>query len=142
MIQRTALPLLTALLIGNSFALAEPLAVVVDAHAGIERMSHDEVINIFLGRYRRLPNGIGATPIDQPEDGNLKNLFYRRLVNKSPSEINAYWARLIFSGKTAPPTQSSSATEVTKLLINSTGGITYMDRSKVDGRFHIVLELN
>lgn len=121
-------------------AIADPV-VVVNARSGVSQLSQDEVINIFLGRYRRLPNGVTAIPVDQPESSPLRGEFYRRLVNKDLHEINAYWSRLIFSGKTTPPSQAADANEVITLLTGNIGGIAYLDRSRIDSRFRIVLEL-
>ena len=118
---------------------AEPV-VVVNAASSIQRLSQDEIINIFLGRYRRLPNGETAIPIDQPDGDPLRAEFYRRLVNKDLNEINAYWARLIFSGRTSPPIQAVDAAEVIQLLKANPGGITYVERNQVDKRLRIVLE--
>ena len=132
--------LLCLLLIATAPAHAEPV-VVVSARSGIERLSRDEVVNIFLGRYRGLSNGTQAIPIDQPEGGSLRAEFYRRLVNKELNEINAYWSRLIFSGKTSPPRQAADAAEVYALLARNPGGIAYIERAQVDHRFRIVLEL-
>lgn len=119
---------------------AEPV-VVVNAASAISALSQDDVINIFLGRYRRLPNGGTAAPIDQPESSPLRAEFYRRLVNKDLNEVNAYWARLIFSGKTSPPLQAANSAEVISLLVDSASSIGYIDRSQLDKRFRIVLEL-
>jgi ABC-type phosphate transport system substrate-binding protein len=126
------------LALGSGLAHAE-VVVVVDAAAGIERLTPDQVINIFLGRHRKLPSGIAALPVDQPATDNLRAEFYRKLVDKDLNEINAYWARLHFSGKTAPPTQAASATEVLKHVIGKPGGIGYIDRSQADARVRIVL---
>ena len=138
---RTLPLLLICVLLGvASGPHAEPV-VVVNARSGIERLSQDEVINIFLGRYRKLPNGAQAIPIDQPETSALRAEFYRRLVNKELNEINAYWSRLIFSGKTSPPRSAASVSEVITLLGSHAGSIAYIERSQVDPRFRIVLEL-
>jgi hypothetical protein len=128
-----------ALLSFGSAARAEPV-VVVSAASAIGQLSHDEVVNIFLGRYRSLPSGGLAIPIDQPENAVIRAEFYRRLVNKNINEINAYWARLVFSGKTAPPRQVDSATGFFQLLMASPDAIGYVDRSQVDRRLRVVLE--
>lgn len=122
-----------------SYAVSD-VVVVVDAKSGIERLSREDVINIFLGRHRTLPNGSVAVPVDQPLVGGARSEFYRKLVDKDLSEINAYWARLVFSGKTSPPLQASSASEVLAQVVKSPGGIGYMDRSQVDARVKVVLE--
>ena len=129
---------LTLLHLGAA-ASAEPV-VVVNARSAVVRLSRDEVINIFLGRYRQLPTGETALPVDQPEGSTLRSEFYRRLVNKEPNEINAYWSRLIFSGKTAPPKNASSPAEVVSYLTGNAGAITYIERTQMDIRFRVVFE--
>jgi len=120
-------------------AAAEPV-VVVSAASSMGQLSQDQVINIFLGRYRGLPGGGTALPIDQPEGEPLRAEFYRRLVNKNLNEINAYWSRLVFSGKTSPPLQAANAAEVMLILSGNPDSIAYIDRRQADKRFRIVLE--
>lgn len=132
--------LLVGLLSQATLARAEPV-VVVNARGGVSQLSQDAVINIFLGRYRRFPDGAAAIPIDQPEGSPLRAEFYRKLVNKDLNQINAYWSRLIFSGKTPPPLQAANAAEVLQLLAANAGGIAYIERNLVDSRFRVVLEL-
>ncbi len=128
-----------ALLQVSGSVCAEPV-VVVNARSGVVQLSRDEVINIFLGRYRQLPTGEAAVPIDQPEGSALRADFYRKLVNKDLNQINAYWARLIFSGKTAPPKDTESFSEVIAYLLGNPGGVAYIDRAQLDKRFRVVLE--
>jgi ABC-type phosphate transport system substrate-binding protein len=115
------------------------VVVVVDAKSGVERLTQDEVINIFLGRHRKLPTGIAALPIDQPLAGGLRAEFYRKLADKDLAEINAYWARLYFSGKTRPPLQANSASEVLAHVVGNPGGVGYLERNQADARVKIVL---
>lgn len=119
-------------------ALAD-VVVVVDAKSGVERLTQDEVINIFLGRHRKLPTGIAALPIDQPLAGGVRAEFYRKLADKDLAEINAYWARLYFSGKTRPPLQASSANEVLAHVAGNPGGVGYLERNQADARVKVVL---
>jgi hypothetical protein len=78
--------------------------------------------------------------VDQPAGSAAKAEFYRRLADKDLAEINAYWARLFFSGKTSPPLQAGSATEALQMIATMPGGIGYLERSQVDHRLRIVLE--
>ena len=135
-----ALRLFLLLLLLPSLAAAESIVVVVNPGSGIESLSRNDVINIFLGRFRQLPSGITAQPIDLPVSTE-RALFYRLLVNKEPAEINAYWARLVFSGRTLPPLQTDQPAEAIKALHAIAGGITYIERSKVSSREKIVFEL-
>lgn len=113
--------------------------LVVNARSPIEKITHEEIINVYMGRYRRLPSGVITQPIDQAE-GPERTDFYRRLVNKSVPEINAYWARLIFSGKSSPPDVAASSKDLTKILTSNLNAIGYLDRKDVDGRMRIIFE--
>lgn len=130
--------LMLALLTGGA-AQADPV-VVVPARLGVEKLSHEEVTNIFMGRFRALPSGAPALPIDQPSGSPLRTLFYQRLVNKDPASINAYWSRLHFSGKATPPLQVDSEAQVIQQLLTRPGAIAYVERSRVDARLRIVFE--
>lgn len=132
---------LTALLAALGGATAGELVVVVSAKSAVTRLSQDEVIDIFLGRRRELPNGQAAAPIDQPKTSATRADFYRALTNKTLSEINAYWARLYFSGKANPPPQAEKPTDVMAHVLNTSGGIGYLDQDQLDPRFRVVLKL-
>lgn len=121
-----------------------PLDLVVVTHnaTAVDKLSRNEVINLFFGRNRQLPSGLPAIPFDQPPDSQEKKVFYMKLVGKGPSEINAYWARLIFSGRTQPPRQAESATEMVALISSQRGAIGYIERSKMDPRLKIIYELS
>ncbi|MFZ2267336.1 MAG: hypothetical protein WAV95_07125 [Azonexus sp.] len=142
MIKRTATFLLLALLsIGTRQACAE-LVVVTGPKSGVERLTKQEVIFLFMGRWRLLPSGIQAMPIDQAIDSPERTDFYHRLVNKEPSEIKAYWSRLVFSGGSRPPYATESREELLRLISNNPGAIGYLDRSQVDSRLRIVFEFS
>jgi hypothetical protein len=120
---------------------AGDLVVVVNAHSGVEHLTHDDAINIFMGRYRRLPSGLAAIPIDLHGSLPEKSQFYRLLVDKDISEINTYWARLTFSGKASPPRQAQSTAEMLNWMARTPGAIGYIERTQVDARVRAVLSL-
>lgn len=117
------------------------LAVVVNARSGVAVLTRNEVMNIFLGRYRQFFNGQEALPVDLVDSNPDRARFYQSLVGKDVSEINAYWARLVFSGRVRPPVQVVGADEVLKYVANNPGGIGFVDLSKVDARVRVVFEL-
>jgi len=138
---RTFPLLLAILLAGGRQILAGDLVVVVNAASGVERMNRDEVINLFMGRTRRLPTGQPALRVDQASASLDRAHFYRSLVGKELPEINAYWARLLFSGQASPPRQVNSEGEALEILRNRKGAIGYVDRRHVDRRMKIVYEV-
>lgn len=117
------------------------LAVIVDARSGVALLTRNEVMNIFLGRYRQFFNGQEAEPVDLVDSNPDRQRFYQALVGKSVDEINAYWARQVFSGRIRPPFQLASQDEVLKWVTSHPGGIGFVDLSKVDARVKVVFEL-
>ncbi|MDX9995342.1 MAG: hypothetical protein RBS28_08440 [Rhodocyclaceae bacterium] len=117
------------------------LVVVANPQSGIAHLSLDDVVNIYLGRYRRLPSGATAEPIDI-SDNEMRARFYRGLVRKSLPEINAYWARLVFAGKTRPPLVVESPEAALRRVVAEPGSIAYLERSQAGRQAKIVFELN
>ena len=127
--------------VGATPVSADELDVVANPRSGIDTLSHDEVVNIFMGRSHQLPSGITAQPIDLPATQAEKTSFYRLLVNKDLAEINSYWARLHFSGRISPPMVAKSTANVIEIVASTPGAIGYINKSKVDPTVKPVFEL-
>ncbi|QSI76336.1 hypothetical protein [Niveibacterium microcysteis] len=125
---------------GSAWAL--DLVVVVNPGCAVARLTRDDVINLYMGRLRKLPDGTAARPIDLlTSSGQEKQQFYQRLLSRDLSEVRAYWARLTFSGQASPPVQAETTEEVLSLVQRNPGGIGYVERSRSDARVRIVFEL-
>lgn len=123
-------------------SMCTDLVVVANAKSGIDKMSREEVVFVFMGRWRQLPSGIVAQPVDLPVDSPERTAFYRQLVNKSPSEIKAYWSRLVFSGSARPPVSPETHEEQMRILASTQGAVGYIERSRVDDRVRIVFDFS
>jgi ABC-type phosphate transport system substrate-binding protein len=122
-------------------AIAEDIVVVMNLKSGVESLNRDDVIDIFMGRNRQLSTGETALPLDLPNSAIEREYFYSRLTNKSKSEINAYWARLIFTGRATPPTLLHSQDETIQMVIKNRNSVGYLGKSKLDPRLKVVFEL-
>lgn len=142
MLKRATALLFSALLLLTGRDACADLVVVANPKSGIERLKRQEVIYLFMGRWRQLPSGTEAHPIDLGNDSTERAEFYRQLVNKEPSEIKAYWSRLVFSGGSRPPYTAESREEQIRLISSTPGAIGYIDRSHIDSRLRIVFELS
>jgi hypothetical protein len=138
---RAFLSLLTLLLALPLSVAAADLVLIANPKSGIAKLTQDDVTNIYLGRYRRLVSGVTAEPLDLPNESDSKVRFYRQLVSKSLPEINAYWSRLIFAGKTQPPQVVGSAEEAVRLVARRPGTLAYVERPHADARVIVVFEM-
>ena len=130
------------LLLTGLLARAGDLVVIVNPASGVERLRREEVVNLFLGRTRQLPSGLPALPLDQGPEAPNRARFYRDLVSKELPDINAYWARLLFSGQATPPRQIASEADLLDFVRTHPGAIAYVDRAKADRRVRIVFEFS
>ena len=116
------------------------LVVVAGPKSGIERLSRQDLVNVYMGRLRTLQAGSPAVAFDLAADSPERADFYRLLVNKENADIKAYWSRLIFSGGARPPQTVSDAETLIRLLNQTPGAVGYLDRKQVDQRLRIVYE--
>ncbi|NRB39177.1 MAG: hypothetical protein HRU20_12025 [Pseudomonadales bacterium] len=117
------------------------LVIVVNEKNSTQELTMQQVRNIFLGRVLEFPNGQAAIPVIQPEGSQDRRTFMRRLIHKSESQVNAYWARLMFSGNGSPPRELRDAEEMLNMVSLRPNMIGYMHASKVDHRGKIVFRL-
>ena len=59
----------------------------------------------------------------------------------SLKQLNAYWARLRFSGEVLPPMTLPDSQLVLDAVSRTRGGIGYVDAALVDGSVKVVLRL-
>ncbi|KAA1161454.1 hypothetical protein [Pseudoalteromonas distincta] len=126
------------LLFMSFYAKSTEFVVVVNKSNAINALSKREIIDIYMGRYLTFPDGETSKPLDLPAQSTLKNDFYLQLVNKNEQKINAYWARLLFSGRAKPPTPSTSVEDAINKIIASQFAIGYIPVSQVTDAVKVV----
>jgi hypothetical protein len=129
--------------IATAFLMASPMVsadvvAVVSAKSSITSLSKSQVVDIFLGKTTRFPDGSQAEPIDQSEGTMARNEFYTSLVGKSAAQMKAYWAKIIFTGRGQPPKAFTNGAEVKKRLVANPTAIGYMDADLVDASVRVV----
>ena len=119
----------TGLLIASTFASAE-VVVVVSSDSAIGNPDAQSLQQLFLGK-RDYIGDASAVPIDQAEGNEARDEFYSKVIDKTPSQLNAYWSRLIFTGKGAPPKQYFDDAEIIEVILEDDEAVGYIDSSSV-----------
>jgi ABC-type phosphate transport system substrate-binding protein len=132
----TALACTLSLAIGQARA---DIVAVVSSKSQITTLSKTQVMDIFLGKRTRFPDGSSAIPIDQAEGSAARDEFYSRLADMSPAQVKAFWSRIIFTGRGQPPKAVATGVEAKRLLIADPNTIGYIDQSLVDSSLRVVL---
>ena len=122
------------LLGGPVLAQSQPattLLVVVSNKTPTPAMSNKDVADLYLGRTRHLSNGQMVVPLDNPAAAPIRARFYRALTGKAITDINAYWARLLFTGQSSPPQPMPDTNALLEAVRTTPGAIAYVDQSQV-----------
>jgi ABC-type phosphate transport system substrate-binding protein len=127
-----------ALCLSLRTAGAEVVAVV-SAKNPAAALSKNQVVDIFMGRASRFPDGTLAVPLDQAEGSAPREAFYLEFAGKSPAQMKAHWSKIIFTGRGQPPRQVANGIEVKKRLAENQNAIGYIDESLVDGTVKVLL---
>jgi ABC-type phosphate transport system substrate-binding protein len=122
-----------------SSAAAADVAVIANVRNPLDGLTGKQVQDIFLGRTRSFPNDRFALPIDQSSP--LRSEFYQRLTGRSLEQINAYWARILFTGQASPPLRVPDDAAVLRTIRENEGAIGYIDKSQADGSVRVLLIL-
>lgn len=115
------------------------VVVVVSTKSTITRLTAEQITKIFLGKIDVFPNGGKAVPIDQAEGNTIRGEFYSKVANKNPSQVTAYWAKVIFTGDGYPPKLLEGNLAVRKAVADNPNAIGYIDKSAVDSSVRVIL---
>ena len=133
----TTLVIMTALAVPLAYA-DDSLAIVTAESSTLTSLTRKEVADLFLGKHKINIDGQSVTPIDVTDEAS-RDAFYQQVAEMSVLRVNAYWARLVFSGQGRPPQQLPLA-EAMALAKNQPGTVTYLPARYANG-FKILLKL-
>jgi ABC-type phosphate transport system substrate-binding protein len=125
-------------LVLSAYSTQAEIVVVMSAKSNITNLSKETVAAIFLDKISTLSDGNQAVPIEQNEDQEAYKEFHRIVTEKSGSQLNAYWAKMIFSGKGNPPRVVANNAEVLKIIAANPMMIGYLEKSAVNRTVRVV----
>jgi ABC-type phosphate transport system substrate-binding protein len=136
-------PPLVALLLTLLLALPAHGEIVVIAHPDcpLSGLTAKDISDLYLGRSRPFIDGEPVLILDQPRDSTLRRRFFSLVNGMDLRRVNAYWARLQFSGDTQPPLQVADSQSVIDVVKNNRNAIGYIDASAVTAAVRTVLQL-
>lgn len=127
----------STLMLLSSVLWAETAVIVNPANDS--PITAEDVAKLYLGKTKSFPNGKPATPLERTEGSEIRSGFLEKIVDKSESQMKAYWSRLIFTGKGVPPDSAETDKEVKELIAKDPGKIGYIDVTSVDDSVKVVL---
>ncbi|MBF0183712.1 MAG: hypothetical protein HQM06_04875 [Magnetococcales bacterium] len=120
---------------------AGEIVVIINPENLLANLSQAQVSDLYLGRTRTFPDGNYAQVIEQTRASAIRQRFYHTLNGMSLNQVNAYWARLAFSGRVQPPDAIQDDQEVLKKVTTHRTAIGYIDSSQLNDSVKEVLRL-
>ncbi|MGD8232725.1 hypothetical protein [Vibrio sp. TRT 1302] len=119
--------LVFALLLGLCLPVMGQTFVIITLNPEIEALHSNQVKMLYRGRISSI-NGVPTRLMDLPRDSAYRTLFYQQLLNKTPSQMSAIWARQSFSGNAVAPIEikDESKIVIVNWLRNNANGIAYV----------------
>lgn len=134
----SALMALALLVAPDGESAAQDVVAVVSAKSTVTTLSAAQLADIFLGKTARFPDGTPAVPIDLADDSPMRERFYARYTGKSPAQLKAHWAKIIFTGRGQPPRQVTGSAEAKKAVADDPQAIGYIDSRLVDSQLRVL----
>ena len=137
--------LLKSVLLALALAAA-PLAhadfyLIVQAANPQRALTQKEAVDLFMGRSRTFTNGNLALVFDLPRDNPQRAAFYLALTGMSPTQVNSYWSRLMFSGQSMPPQALPDEAAMIDIVKRNPSAIGWLSKEPTDKLLRIALVL-
>lgn len=115
--------------------------VIVHRDNPLPELASEHVASLYLGRARSFSTGDFAVVFDQHQSGKVRERFVRLLLGMSLPQVNAYWARLSFTGRVTPPDAREDDEAVIAAVAQEPLAIGYVESRPADPRVRVVLRL-
>ena len=121
--------LLILVFIAQSYNYAQ-ISVVVSKSSS-EKLTKNEVIEIFSGVRLTWSNGSKVQVIDQSDTETGKS-FYDHFLGKSVNQVRVQWTKLVLSGQTIAPIKAQNDDEVKKNVSSKQNAVGYISSKSLD----------
>lgn len=112
------------------------VSVIVNS-GNINVIDTETIKDIYLGKSTSFSDGSVVSPVDQ--DGTpVTDEFNEKVVGKPSSQLDAYWSKLVFTGKGTPPEKLASDQAVIDFVATNSNAIGYIDSKKVSDKVKVV----
>lgn len=123
--------LLGVLVLLMALPLKAEIVIIGNINSPINNLTKQQVQEIYMGRSRELPDGSYVLPFEYPE---LRNHFYTQLTGRPIEQVNAYWARIMFSGQAVQPHKIQDEQALIKIVVDNRSALAYVDKKSVSSK--------
>lgn len=105
-------------------AFAAEFVVVANKSVPVNSLSKSELQSIFLGEKTKWDDG-KPIKLYVMGEGSAHRSFLESIVEKSSSQFEIYWKKLVFTGKAAAPKVINDSGDLVATVARQVGAISY-----------------
>ncbi|MCF6457351.1 phosphate ABC transporter substrate-binding protein [Pseudoalteromonas sp. MMG024] len=129
--------IILTLVLFTSCSLSAAVDVIVHP-SNANAIEAGDIKKIFTGKAKSFADGSKALPITQADGNPITDEFNQNVLNKSSSQLKAYWSKLVFTGKGTPPEEAANDAEVVSLVSKNPNLIGFVTKGSADGSVKVV----
>lgn len=129
--------IILTLILFASCSLSAAVDVIVHP-SNANAIDAGEIKKIFTGKSKSFADGTKALPLTQADGNPATDEFNQNVLNKSSSQLKAYWSKLVFTGKGTPPKEAANDAEVVSLVASNPNLIGFVTQGAADGSVKVV----
>ena len=131
---------ISSLLVLNLIFVGQSIAdVSVIVHLDNNSTFNKKIIKkIFLGKSKSFDNGNIAILLSPKMGSPASDDFNKKVLKKSLPQLNAYWSKMIFTGKGTPPQEMESASDIISAIAGNKDAISFIDTANVTDAVKVV----
>ncbi|WDE13081.1 substrate-binding domain-containing protein [Thalassomonas haliotis] len=120
----------------SNIAFAE-IAVIVHPENS-SSLDKKAIKKIFMGKTKKFANGNVILPMNASKGAPSRDNFNELAIGRTTAQVNAYWSKLVFTGKGTMPRELTSDAEIIATVSANKGAISYVDASAVTDAVKVI----
>lgn len=136
--KKTFFTLLAALVISVPSLVFGEVVLIVHPDNPNSSISKSDCARLFLGRTKKFPDGSAAVAFNLAADTAPRVEFDQQYLDKSPSQIKAFWSNQLFTGKGVPPEELADSAAAIARVSSDSSAIAYIDASAANGSVKVI----
>lgn len=108
------------------FSAQAEIIVIVNPNSGIDSIDSKDLEKLYMGKSSKLPGMGEVIPIDFAPGTPERDEFYYKYTRKNQGQLEAYWARKIFTGEGQPPKTVKDESAMLELVRKNPSVIGYI----------------
>lgn len=122
----------------RAFADANHFVIVVHPDNPVRAVDREFLRDAYLKKATDWGNGETIRPVDLSTRFEVRDVFTREVLRKTPAQLRSYWNQQIFSGKGTPPVEADSINELLEYVASNIGAVGYLPPGASPARVKVV----